>query len=256
MTTKMSEGNFMRSLVRWGLTLSLIGSTILGSWLSLSPQVLALTPEEIIPILRAIPVFTVTDAQGLPLVSAWQDRPRVAEVFISQQAAETLVERLKQEKPDVGKQAQVRPVSLGQIYQLARANAQRENGLKFAFVPVGEQFSKAQTLWNQQRKPRDPEQFPGTPLFTARGGQSQGYLTITRNNREVIPFFFEEKPLLELVERFKAQNPNQANTVRIEVVALERMIQTLQTQNDQQLKNIVLVPSQESLLFLESLKQQ
>ena len=54
-----------------------------------------------------------------------------------------------------------------------------------------------------------------------------------------------------MVEKFKTQKPDLAETVNIEVVPLEGVIQTLQTSEDQMLTKIVLVPSTESLQFLQ-----
>jgi hypothetical protein len=57
-----------------------------------------------------------------------------------------------------------------------------------------------------------------------------------------------------MVDRFKQQQPNVASTVQIQAVSLEGVIQTLQTSNNEQLNNIVIVPSQESLdIFAKSL---
>ena len=53
-----------------------------------------------------------------------------------------------------------------------------------------------------------------------------------------------------MVSKFKQQQPDLANTVNIEVVLLEVVIDTLQNSEDQTLNKIVLVPSTESIQFL------
>ncbi|NEQ62954.1 MAG: hypothetical protein F6K53_38560, partial [Moorea sp. SIO4A1] len=73
------------------------------------------------------------------------------------------------------------------------------------------------------------------------------------NGVSSIPFFFNKEQLQSIVNRYKQQDPN--SQVKIEVVPLEGVIQTLQESNDQQLEKIVLVPSQESLKFLQGLSQ-
>jgi hypothetical protein len=93
----------------------------------------------------------------------------------------------------------------------------------------------------------------GVPLFVARGGKEQGYLTIQQNNEQVIPFFFEQKQIEEMVARFKKDKPDLASTVKIDVVPLENVISTLQQSNDDMLKKIRFVPSEESLSFIRSL---
>ncbi|WP_204368482.1 hypothetical protein [Neosynechococcus sphagnicola] len=70
----------MKSFVRWGATLGLIGGALLGP--SLTPvvmertQVLALTEAEIITKLKPIPVFTLTNAEGAPLVATPPEFPQ------------------------------------------------------------------------------------------------------------------------------------------------------------------------------------
>lgn len=53
-----------------------------------------------------------------------------------------------------------------------------------------------------------------------------------------------------MLEKIKTQKPDLATSISIEVVPLEGVIQTLQTNNDPMLSQIVLVPSTESMQFL------
>jgi hypothetical protein len=245
----------MKSLVRWSATLGLVGSTLLGSVFTGNLQALALPEEQVVRTLQSIPVFTVTDAQGAPLVASVPDgnnkTQSVAGVFISQKDAQAFVDRLKKDKPDIGKNVQVVPVSLAQIFKLRKENQNKPDGLSFAFIPVQQQVQTAQTLMGATGQ--QAQQFQGTPLFVARGGQEQGYLTIQEQGKSVIPFFFEKEQLQQLVDRFKQQKPDMAATVKVEAVPLEGVIQTLQSSNNQQLQNIVLVPSQEAIAYLRSL---
>jgi nickel transport protein len=142
-------------------------------------------------------------------------------------------------------------VSLAEVYKLKKDNENKPDGLNFAFIPVQQQVQSAQALMGQTGQ--QAQQFQGTPLFVAKGGQDQGYLTVQENGKQVIPFFFDREQLQKMVERFKEQQPNVASTVQIQAVSLEGVIQTLQTSNNEQLNNIVIVPSQEALTFLQSL---
>lgn len=247
----------MKSLVRLSAILGLVGSALIGSFCTENLRALALTEDQVVQKLRSVPVFTVTDAQGSPLVASvpqgqgqnQNQTVSVAGVFISQRDAQSFVERLKTENPALGRTVQVVPVSLGEVYQLDRENQNKPQGLDFAFIPVQQQVQSAQALMTQSG-----QQFQGTPLFVAKGGQDQGYLTIQQNGQQVIPFFFEKEQLQGLVDRFKQQQPNMASTVKVEAVTLEGVIQTLQTSNNEQLNNIVLVPSRESLEFLRAIQ--
>lgn len=247
----------MKALVRWSATIGLVGSTLLGSFLTGNLEALALPEEQVMRKLQPVPVFTITDAQGSPLVASvpsGQNQAQtqaVAGVFISQRDAQAFVERLKRENPELGRTVQVVPVSLAEVYKLERENQSTTNGLDFAFVPVQQQVQSAQAILSQNGQ--QGQQFQGTPLFVATGGQEQGYLTIQQNGQQVIPFFFDKEQLQAMIERFKQQEPSLASSVKVQVVPLEGVIQTLQNSNDNQLNNIVLVPSQEALEFLRSL---
>jgi nickel transport protein len=244
----------MKSLVRWSATLGLVGTTLLGSFFGGNLRALALTEQQVMEKLQTVPVFTVTDGEGSPLVASIPSQNNqneaVAGVFISQRDAEAFVERLKQEKPELGNQVRVVPVSLAEVYQLDQQSQNQPNGLDFAYIPVQQQVQSAQQLLGQG------QEFRGVPLFVAKGGQQGGYLTIQQEGQQVIPFFFDKEQLQNLVNRFKEQQPNLASSVQIQVVPLEGIINTLQTQDNPQLEQILLIPSQESLQFLRQSSSQ
>jgi len=244
----------MKSLVRWSATLGLVGTTLLGSFFGGNLRALALTEQQVMEKLQTVPVFTVTDGEGSPLVASIPNQNNqneaVAGVFISQRDAEAFVQRLKQEKPELGNQVRVVPVSLAEVYQLDQQSQNQPNGLDFAYIPVQQQVQSAQQLLGQG------QEFRGVPLFVAKGGQEGGYLTIQQEGQSVIPFFFDKEQLQNLVNRFKEQQPNLASSVQIQVVPLEGIINTLQTQDNPQLEQILLIPSQESLQFLRQSSSQ
>ena len=262
----------MKSLVRWGATLGLVGSTLLGSFLTPNLRALAIPEEEIVKKLQPIPLFTITDAQGAPLVQTVTvpgqgDEERkvdVDRVFLSQQDANAFLEELKSKNPDLGNSVQVTPVSLAEVYELEKKSINQEENLDFALIPKQEQVQLAQPLWRAQieewerqnpDQPKRSKDFQGVPLFAAKAGPDKGYLTISLDNGEqAIPFFFEKSLLQEMVDRFKYQQPNQASSVVIEVVPLEGLITTLQREDNPDLDKITLMPSRESLQFLRNLR--
>ncbi len=244
----------MKSFVRWSATLGLVGSTLVGSLFTGNLAALALPEAQVLEKLQYVPVFTLTDAQGAPLVASVPNGDNktasIARIFISQKDAQAVVERLKTEQPDLGKIAQVVPISLADVYKLGNQNQNKPDGLTFAFIPVQQQVQSAQAIIGQSGQ--QAQQFQGTPLFVARGGQGDGYLTIQENGKQIIPFFFDKEQLQMMVDRFKQQQPNMASTVKIQAVSLEGVIQTLKTSNNDQLNNIVIVPSKEAMDFLRS----
>ena len=198
--------------------------------------------------LNSIPVFTIADAEGAPLVANSDDGGKVAGIFISQEDAEQFVVQLQEENPDLASQVQVVPVSLGEVYELSENAEAAGDDLSFAYVPEEDAVDSATAIGEANQDPYEG----GVPLFVARGGEDNGYLTIERDDREVIPFFFDLEQVEDLTAKFAEQKPELAATVTIEVVPLEGVIETLATSDDPSLERIVLVPTEESIAFLQS----
>ena len=231
----------IQSLIRRSAILGMVGTAILGSSL-VHLKALALPTEQILQKLNPVPVFTIADEQGAPLVASGDNDSKVAGVFISQKDANAFVSRLQSENPDLASKVQVVPVSLGEVYKLAQSTS-ADGEINFQYVPNQVAVNDAKSLANAEYE-------GGVPLFVAKGGADDGYLTIERDSKKVIPFFFDKQQLENMVEQFKTQKPELASTISIEVVPLEGVIQTLQTDDNPILTQIVLVPSTESLQFL------
>jgi nickel transport protein len=253
----------MKSLIRWSATLSLVGSILFGSLFAGSLRVLALTAEQVMERLRTVPVFTLTDSQGSPLVATpnqGENRAPVAGVFISRRDAQAFLENLKQRDPQAAQGVQVVPVSLAEVYNLAQQSKEHQNQqdqLHFAFIPVQQQVEEAKNLLRQSGSGQQADQFQGVPLFIARAsGQNGGYLTVKQGNDQVIPVFFDRQELQALLDRLKQVQPDLASNVTVQVVNLEGLIQTLQTSDNTELNQVMLVPPQESVDFVRSLQQQ
>ncbi len=237
----------MKSIARWGTTIGLLGTVASIGFGQL--KALALPAQQIIQKLNPVPVFTITDEQGTPLVASnnQNEDSQFAGVFISQQDANNFVARLKTQNPDLGNKVRVVPVPLGKVYELEKKNQDEGTNINFTYVPNEQAVTSAKTILDQNGQKYQG----GVPLFVAKGGGDQGYLTIEKESQQVIPFFFEKRQLENMVSKFKQQQPDLANTVNIEVVLLEVVIDTLQNSNDQTLNKIVLVPSTESIKFLQ-----
>jgi nickel transport protein len=243
----------MKSLIRWSVTTGLVGSALVGSLLAGATRVLALPQEQILQKLRSVPVFTIANSQGSPLVASppqGQKGSPVAGVFINQKDAQAFLDSLKTRNPKLAEGVKVVPVSLAQIYELDQSSQGKPDDLDFAYVPSKQQVDTAMTLLKQGGQ--QVQQFNATPLFVARGGAEKGYLTIQQGNQTVIPMFFKKEELQSLLDRFKQQQPNLTSTIEIQVLSLEGLMEVLRTKNDPQLNQIVLIPPQESLDYVRS----
>lgn len=244
----------MKSFIRWSAVVGFLGSALIAPSFTSLGQLLALTEDQILQKLRSVPVFAIANAQGAPLVAAppsGQKGSPIAGVFISQKDAQAFLENLKTKNPQLAKDVRVVPVSLGEVYQLGRTSKNKPESLDFAYVPMQQQVQSALSLLKQGGQ--KVEQFNGVPLFLARGGQDKGYLTIQRGKEQVIPLFFKKEELQNMLERFKQQQPNLASTVDIQVVNLEGVLQTLQSSDNPQLNQIVLIPPQESIEYVQKM---
>jgi acylphosphatase len=245
----------MKSFVRWSATLGLVGSTLLGSSFIGNLQAIALPADQVAKTVGNVPVFTITDDKGAPLVRSVKNEQNnnvsVTGVFVSQRDAQSFIDQLKKENPNLARQVRVSPVSLGEVYKIGEANQNKPDRLNFAFVPMQQQVTSALALLRQNGQ--QVQQFQGVPLFVAKAGPDQGYLTIQEDGKQIIPFFFEKEQLQGMVDRFKQQKPELASTVKIQVVNLQGVLQALRSSNNPQLNNVVLVPPKESLDFLRKL---
>ena len=236
----------IRKLAYSTTVLGILGSAFLSLGFGHNLKAWALPTEQILQKLNPVPVFTVTNDQGIPLLLS-KDDAQVAGIFINPQDAENFIAELKTKQPELANQVQVTLVSLGEVYKLDQANQDQENAFDFAYVPEKTEVDSAKTVLSQNGQ----EYQGGVPLFVAKGGEDNGYLTIEKDSQQVIPFFFEKQQLENMVAKFKEQQPDLAATVKVEVVPLEGVISALQTSDEEMLSKIVLVPSTESLAFLK-----
>lgn len=247
----------MKALLRWSLMLGLAGSASLGSIVGFNRPAIALPQEEVVRKLQQVPVYTLVNDQGRPLVASvgeqTQQQGNFIPLFISQTTAREKLAEIRAENPQVAERVRVLAVSMGEIYKMDLANDGNADAPEFVYVPVEQQVNTAVALLRAQGQQVDS--FPGVPLFVARGAD-RGYLTIERNDRQAIPMFFEEQQIQQMVERFREQQPDLADSVQIDVVSLQNVLNALTSQDDADLEKVVIVPTRESLQFLQNAAQQ
>jgi len=181
--------------------------------------------------LSNIPVFAVTDGSGSPLVTTVTREDgtvqEIGGVFMSPADAQNFVTTLQSRQPDLDGQVQVTVLTLAEIYEIDRANhIAQANPMQFAYVPDPLQIQEAQTIYQAQGE--DPNQVNGVPLFFAVSSVDGGYMTIEENGASVIPIFFDKTNLDAIIDRFGANQPEIRNSVRYEVLQLERVLRTMQ----------------------------
>lgn len=255
----------MRSLMRWTTALGIVAGSLAGAILTGNLSALALTDEQVMERLRSVPVFTITDASGSPLVAAPEsvtegvDAPNtpVAGVFISQDDAERFLNNLQSQNPALAGSVQVVPVSLAEVYQLALTSRQESAGIEFVFVPMVDEVESAVGILRTQGQ--DVNEFEGVPLFIARSLEGDGgFLTIESGQEATaqgeqerfIPIFFQQTQIESMLARLTEAQPSLASSIEIQVINLEGLIETLQTSDNDELNRILLIPPTDSLQYI------
>lgn len=249
----------MKSLRRSGAVLSLLGSLLLGPALSpFVPSAYALPEAEVLKRMEGVPLFTVTNQEGLPILATVpnpQDKAKnvqVATFFVSQQDANNLLTNLKSSKPDLGKIAKVVPVSLRQAYEVVKKNKDNQDNLVFQFLPGQQQIDSAMNVLKQNGQ--QVKEFRGIPLFYAVGGKDKGLLTIEQGQEKLIPFYFNQQDLQGMMDQLKKQDPNLSSTAKMQVTTLDQVVDSLLKESGPGINEITLVPSREALDYV--IKQQ
>jgi nickel transport protein len=241
--------SFFQNLTKTGLAVT----TILGSTILSVTQVFALPQAEVVEKLSPVPVFSITNDEGDPLLFQVGNNPNAARmnVFVSPQDAQNFVNTLKQQNPEAANTYNnVTPFPLGQIYQIAIENKDEENPIIFSFQPKQNEVNSAVTI--AKRENPQVNEWKGVPLFLATFKQN-GQEVYLPTEQGKIPLFFEKAGLQAEIDRLKQSQPEIGNLVEIKVIRLEDLITAFHNEDDNSLRNMILVPSAESLQFIRSI---
>lgn len=248
----------MKPLIRNSLMFGLMGSTLLvpalmgriSSNVFPKVQAIALPAQEVNQRLQVVPVFTITNNQGQPLLASQtgQDKRKLGIFFFSQQEAQTTLNQIKAKTPQLGKSAQITAVGLDKAYELTQRNTKET---AFRFMPPAKQMQAAVKVLQAEGK--KVQQFNNIPVFFATAGEKEkGYLTIQQGKQQVIPLFLSKEDLDGFLVQLRQKNPKLAATTKVGVGSFEGTVKLLKEKNEPQLKQIAIIPSQESLKFIRS----
>lgn len=246
----------MKSLVRWTTTLGLIGATVMGSALSFTTQVLALTDDEIVEKLQSAVAYTIADGNLTPLVASVPaeggsggaaKNVEVMGIFISRQDAEAFLNRLKTDNPQVGNQTRVIPIFLSDVYQLAMEQKDNPQPVAFRFIPTKSQTDAAASILRQSGQESNPD---AVPLFAVRYGPNKGLIPMSfkQGEPEVIPLFFSAQEAQSVLNVVKQKQPE----ADIQVLSIDGVLQELRSKNDEWLEKVVFVMTPESRQYVQS----
>ncbi|MGB3755835.1 MAG: Tic22 family protein [Rivularia sp. (in: cyanobacteria)] len=256
----------MKSLVRWGATLGLVGSTLLATVASGIAPVIALSEQEIKSKLDNIPVWLITNPQGLPLSrpipeqNGKKNTGSVTGVYMSKQEAQAFISELQSVKDkdpkmtQMVKSLQVTPVPLGVIFQQVQKTKNEPNRLLFAFKPVDKEVKAAMDLL--KKSGQEVKQFRSVPTYLVRFAPDKSYVPIklgdNKAEQEVVPVFFSMQDAQNLLNQVKPKFPK----ADIQVVDVDGILNTLQEKNDPWLDRVVFFPNPEARQYIQNLPKQ
>lgn len=256
------------ALKRWGAVLAIAGAAWVGGVAPGQPlpAAWALSEDEVARRLGAVPVFTIMLASGQPLVVFPSDgqgtanRPlsegRVIH-FFNPNDAQAMLTSLQRRNPEGMAGSSILVSSLGEVYQRQRSPGQA-NRPRTSYWPLAAQNDAAINLIRAENPGElgNDVIFPGIPLFTATQGNTDNFLTIQEDNREVVPLFFRREDLDALLSRFRQVQPALINNAQIQVINLETLITELEQgrEGDPFVDRARLIPSREALEFIQSVQ--
>jgi hypothetical protein len=198
----------------------------------------ALTEAQVLERLNGIPVFTITDAAGAPLLGSVPNQPagankpnQVLLFFLNPDDAQATLNQIKKNNPNLGSKARIVIRSMNDAYEVIKKNQDKKE-VAFQIVPAKSSVDSARTILTSQGKPGD--KLPNVPVFFATGGKGkeQGLLTLEQNGKQLVPFFFDQKDLQSLIDRAKQQQPDVASATKVQVTSLFQVLDSMVTTKD------------------------
>ncbi|MEN9217107.1 MAG: Tic22 family protein [Gloeomargarita sp. HHBFW_bins_162] len=251
----------MNGFIRGGLVLSLLFGSVVGGRSVVPPAIAQGMPaKDIAEQLKQVPVFTLIDSTGkqaltITIKDGGKDK-EISFFFFSPQDAQTALQRVHSQRPDLAKGAQIRAIGLDKAYEFAKSLQQnKDQRMDVSFQPEGAQVEAALKIL--QANGQKTDKFPGIPLFFITGGPQQAQLTVQVRDpkggqtEEMAPMFFSRQDADAFLAEVKKQDPKVAESAKIQVSSLDRLVALMEQKNDPQLRQLYFVPSSSALRFIQ-----
>ena len=254
----------------FGIRKTIAIATIIGGGilLELCPQAIANPPQQA-PIqlaqatstedldylkrLNSIPVFGILDDSGNPILASGNydgQTRQVAFVWLDPQEAQSVLEEVRQEDPDLVANAQVAPLALGEVLSFSESADMPDDWL-LQVIPRQEDVAAAKELWALEDSGKTGE-FNGIPMFY--GTTNEELLLVESEGESLLPVFSSKDELQGALIEIAEQDPEIPRQVRIEVTTLEDVLTWM---TDPEIKpyisQIVFIPTWEAEQQAESM---
>lgn len=250
-----------KSLVNLSATVGVVGAIAISPMVTLKAE--ALTEAQALERLSSIPVFTITDDKGAPLLGAIpkqantnaQSPDQLLFFFLNPDDAQNMLSRVRQSSPEVGKKAQIVVRSMNEAYKVIREN--KDKKIAFQFVPSKASIDSARTLLTAQGVAAD--RIPNVPVFFATSNQSNGQGLLTMNidqngkKEQVVPFFLDKADLQSLIDRASKDQPEVTKATKIQVTSLFQVVDLMVTKDNKpspEVDSFQFVPSRNSFEYI------
>ena len=249
-----------KSLVKLAATAGVAGAIAVSPIFTLKAE--ALTEVQVLERLGSIPVFTITDDKGSPLLGAVPQQPNTKPdesqllfFFLGPDEAQLMLNQVQKSNPEIGKKAQIIVRSMNDAYQVIRQN--KDKKVLFQFIPAKASIDSARTILTAQGVAAD--KIPTVPVFFAIGGQNnnQGLLTmsIDQNGKkeQVVPFFLDKSDLQNLLDRASKDQPEITKVTKIQVTSLFDVLGSMVSKDNKpnpEVDSFQFVPSRTSFEYI------
>ncbi|MCH9055808.1 hypothetical protein L5220_07785 [Synechococcus sp. PCC 6716] len=262
----------MKTLARLGVLAGLMSSLWLAPAMGGYHVATALPEEQVLRILNNVPVFMITNDKGEPLtfeIPNPQDQSKKVQVFtffINQQDAQTALNTIKTQQPDVGRVARVSAAALSGALKIA-IESQKNPAVGVDIIPSSQQLQAAVDMLKKsgdlvERDGRiltkNGQPFTGgTPLFFLADTKTGNPIAVEAQVREngqtrtqrFIPFYFDNAQLQREVDQARQQRPELARDTGIRVIMLDNLVSTMLSSNDPVAGQIQLIQTPDAIQF-------
>lgn len=235
-------------------------SAVLSSAVCFPGIVQALSTDEIVRRLDVVPVFSVTQENGQPILvfpkqpgqAPAEPKPADGAIlhFVDPGDVRDFANRVQREAPDPSKKVNLALLTLGQFYRMWTETQSQPEMPSLVVNPSKEDVEAAIAILKQQGQ--TVERFNGIPLFYAVDPQAgDAPLTLKADNREVVPFFFSKRDLQAMLDDYKARQPDIINRAQLRVFTLDGLIEELKKATDPNslVASVRLIPSSQAAAF-------
>jgi nickel transport protein len=235
-------------------------SAVLSSAVCFPGIAQALSTDEIVRRLDVVPVFSVTQENGQPIL-VFPKQPGQAPAdpkpadgailhFVDPDDVREFATRVQSEAPEPSKKVNLALLTLGQFYRMWTEMQSKPEMPSLVVNPSKEDVEAAIAILKQQGQ--TVERFNGIPLFYAVDPQAgDAPLTLKADNREVVPFFFSKRDLQAMLDDYKQRQPDIINRAQLRVFTLDGLIEELKKATDPNslVASVRLIPSSQAAAF-------